>query len=308
MLNPASDRPRTESHWGCIGWLAGIVSAIAFLSLGYAWFRADLNQPREAPEAARVLEAQSRMPFQIFIPAYLPADFDRKKVEIQTDQLSPQGEAMVRLIYPTSQGVRLTLTEWIPRNLAPTDSTRQPFEGTAQNVQSCTCLCQDHNVCNLNHVVTQVGTLRVMAETTNWQVLPRSQVQTILSTLGPASGLQTFSSLEEVPLSYTVPPAVQVPVNEQGIQEIVLVVSASGYSPVHFAVKKDMPVRLIFRQLGQVGCGNELSIQWGPQRQAHLILTSPTAKQVIEFTPQQVGDYPFHCPHKIYQGVMTVQE
>ena len=40
-----------------------------------------------------------------------------------------------------------------------------------------------------------------------------------------------------------------------------LVVSPGGYNPVHFAVKKDLPVRLIFTQLGDVGCGNEDSLR-----------------------------------------------
>ena len=153
-----------------------------------------------------------------------------------------------------------------------------------------------------------VGPLRTMAETSDPQILSRAYLQTILSTLAPASGLLIYSSLKEVPSTYTMPPAVQVPVNSQGVQEVVLVVSSSGYTPVHFAVKRDIPVRLVFRQLGYVGCGNELFIQWGSRQQGHLLLASPTDKQVLEFTPHELGDFPFNCPHRIYEGVMTVQE
>ncbi len=49
-------------------------------------------------------------------------------------------------------------------------------------------------------------------------------------------------------------------------------ISQEGYTPVHFAVKKDIPVRLIFKQFGEVGCGNELWIEWGAEQPGHLLL------------------------------------
>jgi hypothetical protein len=202
----------------------------------------------------------------------------------------------------------LTLSEWIPRSQESTQRAGLPVEDVGQGVTPCNCLCQDHAACSTSRLMVEVDSLRIMAETSNPQILSRNLVQAILLTLGPASGLQIYSSLKEVPLTYALPPAVQAPVNADGIQEIVLVVSSSGYTPVHFAVKKDIPVRLIFRQLGYVGCGNELLIQWGPQQQGHLILSSPGDKQTLEFTPRQAGDFPFNCPHRIYEGVMTVQE
>ena len=61
------------------------------------------------------------------------------------------------------------------------------------------------------------------------------------------------------------PPAEEVPVNAEGVQEVMLVVSRSGYTPIHFAVKAGIPVRLIFRQLGYVPGGNELNVRWGAQ-------------------------------------------
>ena len=48
--------------------------------------------------------------------------------------------------------------------------------------------------------------------------------------------------------------------NAQGVQELTLVVTPGGYTPLRFAVKKGVPVKLTFRQLGQVGCGNDLPI------------------------------------------------
>jgi plastocyanin domain-containing protein len=111
-----------------------------------------------------------------------------------------------------------------------------------------------------------------------------------------------------VPVTHFLPPAVHVPINAAGIQELTLVVTPQGYSPAHLAVKVGVPVRLIFRQLGVVGCGNELLFQWGTGQSAELKLASPGDSQVLEFTPAQIGDFRFNCPHLIYVGGMTVQE
>jgi plastocyanin domain-containing protein len=133
-------------------------------------------------------------------------------------------------------------------------------------------------------------------------------MQFMLDTLGPATNRQVFSSIEDIPLSFSVPPPVEIPVGADGVQEVTLIVSPQGYSPVHFAVKKDVPVRLIFRQLGQVGCGNELIFQWDTRESATLVLASEADKQVLEFMPSKTGEYRFNCPHLIYRGVLTVTE
>jgi hypothetical protein len=104
------------------------------------------------------------------------------------------------------------------------------------------------------------------------------------------------------------PPAEEVPVNADGVQEVVLVISRSGYTPTHFAVKAGIPVRVVFRQLGYVPGGNILLLRWGQQQEQYLVLSSLTDTQVLEFTPQEPGDYRFRCPHDWYDGVMTVQE
>ena len=130
----------------------------------------------------------------------------------------------------------------------------------------------------------------------------------VLNTLGPAANSQVFSSVQDVPVSAIMPPAEDVLLNAEGIQEITLVVTPQGYSPVHFAVQKGVPVRLIFRQLGQVGCGNELLFQWGAGKSATLLLETANDKQVLEFTPEQAGEFSFNCPHLIYRGLMTVRE
>jgi plastocyanin domain-containing protein len=128
----------------------------------------------------------------------------------------------------------------------------------------------------------------------------------ILTTLAPAGGLLSYSTLEDVPIAPSLPPAEVFATDAIGIQEVVLVIAYSGYTPIHFSVKKDAPVRVVFRQLGQVGCGNELYFTWGENQSGHLILSGPGDTQVLEFTPRETGDFLFHCPHFIYQGVMTV--
>ena len=103
------------------------------------------------------------------------------------------------------------------------------------------------------------------------------------------------------------PPAEEIPINADGVQEVMLVVSRSGYTPTHFAVKAGVPVRVVFRQLGYVPGGNILLVRWGQQQEKYLTLSSLTDKQVLEFTPQEPGDFKFNCPHDWYDGVMTVQ-
>jgi hypothetical protein len=160
--------------------------------------------------------------------------------------------------------------------------------------------------CNMLGMELNVGAVRVKVEFSTPNLLPYDQLQFVLDTLGPAANRQTYSSVEDVPLSFSVPPPVEVPIGSDGVQELTLVVTPQGYSPVHFSVKKDVPVKLIFRQLGEVGCGNELIIEWGRGRDATLVLSSPSDKQILEFVPGQFGEFRFNCPHLIYRGVMTV--
>lgn len=119
---------------------------------------------------------------------------------------------------------------------------------------------------------------------------------------------EVAASLEEIEaMLANLPPAEKVPVNAEGVQEVVLVVSRSGYTPMHFAVKAGVPARVIFRQLGYVPGGNELFFPWGPGKDAYLILATPTDKKVLDYVPETPGEYRFSCPHDWYVGVMTVE-
>jgi hypothetical protein len=247
-----------------------------------------------------VLLAQAEAPFQLLVPAYLPAGFERKQVEIQTGLEGPGGEAMVRLVYTHPLGVTLTLSEWMPAGANAAGST------AGSGVQRCTCMCQA-GVCSAGQLMVDNGPVRISGETSDPQLLSPEHVRLILTTLAPAGGLLTYTTLEEVPVP-GLPPAEEIPVNADGVQELVLVAAVDGYTPAHFSVRKGIPVRLSFRQLGDVGCGNELYFQWSAQDSALLVLSGAGDTKVLEFTPAERGDFLFHCPHYIYQGVMSVVE
>jgi hypothetical protein len=126
-----------------------------------------------------------------------------------------------------------------------------------------------------------------------------------LASVAPGQGVPALPP--RVAATGPLPPAEEIPINADGVQEVQLVISRSGYTPAHFAVKAGAPVRVVFRQLGYVPGGNILLVRWGQQQKQYLTLSSLTDKQVLEFTPQEQGDFKFNCPHDWYDGVMTVQ-
>jgi hypothetical protein len=274
-----------------------IILAVLLLILGVLWWRNASAQPAQAPEADIVLQAQQEMPFQVLIPAYLPKRFARESVQVITDQLGPEGQPIIQLIYPAPGGENLTFYEWLPAegDIQPTGTTGK-----------CMCMAQ----VNIVPVETSLtgSSLRIRGVVSNPTIMSSEEARTALDTLGPATNQQIFTSLDEVPVAYSLSPAVDIPVNAQGVQEVTLVINPNGYTPEHFAVKKDIPVRLTFRQLGQVGCGNELIFEWGKGESETLYLASPGDVQVFEFTPGQTGEFAFNCPHYIYRGAITVQE
>lgn len=292
-LSPKKSNPWTK------GLFIGGILIVLILLVGSFWLLIGTSTPGEAPEAERVLSAQSALPFQVLIPAYLPKDFNRERVEINTDQTGPRGEAMIQLIYSTRRGTSLTLSEWMPDAASAQTSSK---------AGRYLCICDTGQQCKMVGMELIVGSVQVKVEFSAPNLLAYDELQFVLETLGPAANRQVYSSIEDVPLSFSVPPPTEVPVGPDGVQELTLVVTPQGYSPVHFSVKKDVPVRLIFRQLGEVGCGNELFIEWGTRDKATLILASPSDKQTLDFTPSESGEFQFNCSHLIYRGVMTVTD
>jgi hypothetical protein len=299
MLQPSAlqTRPRRTRRYLLIGWLCGMFLFVSLLVCGFVWLKNSASQPRLAPEAEQVLQAQTGLPFQALIPAYLPAHFNRQKVEIRLDQKGAGGEPMLQLVYPTPKGNTLVLQEWLPDE-SQAVSTTLP----------CTCYCMAMQPAGSSNLGVEVGPLRVAIKLSAANLLTYEQLGFLLETLGPAANQQVFSRMAEVPVAFNMPTAVQIPLNAAGEQEVMLVVTQAGYNPQHFAVKKGSPVRLVFRQVGQVGCGNDLIIQWGKDKHAEILLASPADKEILGFTPEQAGDFLFNCPHLIYRGVMTVEE
>lgn len=263
------------------------------------------TQPVEAPEADLVLQAQRELPFQVLIPAYLPAGFKRESVEISSAETGPSGQVMVQLVYSHPKGVTLTLSEWLPEE-GGIGVPGGGVEAAPGQVVPCQCACSDPELCGVTRLMVDNGPLRIRGETSDPALLSTEHVRVILTTLAPAGGLMTYTILEEVPLTAGLPPPEEIAIDASGVQEVVLVASPSGYSPVHFSVKKDIPVRLVFRILGNVGCGNELYFTWGRNQSGFLSILNPGDNAVLEFTPRESGEFLFHCPHFIYEGVMTV--
>ncbi len=262
-------------------------------------------QPAQAPEAARVLAVQQGMPFQILIPAYMPGEFDRAAVDIQVNQAGPGGEPMAQLSYRTRWGASLFAREWVPVNPAmEVLANSRPIE---TKWGKGWLLAQREGLIAL---WVDVGPLRVSVYTPNSDVLTPEQLLEMANTLGPASNQQVFSFVLEQPQIQAVapPPPVEIATNAQGVQEVDLIVTPGGYSPLRFAVRKDVPVRLTFRMLGQVGCGDTLIFPADPKNPTSLQLASEQDKQVFEFTPRQAGAFEFYCSHQMYRGIMTVHD
>jgi hypothetical protein len=285
--------------------LLGGALIVSLVGIGLWQTNANASTPHEAPEAEKVLAVQANMPFQIMIPGYLPAEFDRAGVDIQVDQSGPGDEPMTQLTYHTPQGATLFVREWVPGN--PDKEILANSRPIQTKWGKGWLLAQSETLVAL---WVDVGPTRVSVYTPNADMLPREKILAIAETLGPSSNQQVFTFVVNQPTIKDAPPAppVEIPINADRVQELTLVVTPGGYSPLRFAVKKGVPVKLTFRQLGQVGCGNELIFPADPQNPSSLRLASEQDKQVLEFTPLQVGEFQFFCSHRMYRGVMTVRE
>lgn len=307
MTRPNPNRKNEQRRRVPRIWLVvGGVLVVCLLVLGGWLVRNGLaSRPTEAPEAGKVLGVQASMPFQILIPAYLPREFNRAGVEIKVNQAGPGGEPMVQLAYRTKKGATLFVREWVPVNpdmeiLAASRPIETKWGKGWLLAQSETMMA----------LWVDVGPLRASIYTPSVDVLSKEQLLEMAQTLGPPSNQQVFTFVVDPPQvkEMAPPPPVEIKTNDQGVQEFTLVVTPGGYSPLRFAVRKGVPVRMTFRQLGQVGCGNELIFPANPSSPSSLQLASEQDQQVLEFTPQQVGEFQFYCSHRMYRGVMTVHE
>jgi hypothetical protein len=284
--------------------LGGVLAIVALALVGWLIARGQGTKPREAPEARRVLEVQAAMPFQILIPAYLPRGFDRGEIEIKAGMTGPGGEPMVQLGYYSKKGAPLFIREWLPVH-----SDRETLNASRPVYTKWGpgwLLRQGEGLIAL---WVDIGPLRASIYSSSQEVVPAEILLAVADTMGPASNRQVTDSVAHPPtVREVVPPPLEIPINTEGVQEVDLIVSISGYSPAHFAVKKGVPVRVTFRQLGWVGCGSDITFPTGPDDYVELRLESPADKEVVEFTPQVTGEFRFSCSNMTYKGILTVRE
>ncbi len=308
MANPGLQaRRRTISRLCVRPWFRAALVLLLISGSLIAWRLSSIKKPPEdPPEAARILEAQEQTgDFGILIPAYLPKGFDRAGVEIRVNQKASYGEPSVELVYRQRNGARIIINQWVPAN--PELHTLQGSRPIQTKWGRGWLLTQAKSLAVL---WIDIGSLRVSLATPDLDKVSREQLVQAGNTLGLASNLQTYSFVTTLPAiqGVTPPPPFEVKVNSQGVQELNLTITPGGYSPIRFAVKQGIPVRINFRAIGEVGCGRVLVFPADPRNPSALQISDEQPVQVLEFTPQTAGDSGFRCTNNCFRGVMTVRE
>lgn len=90
---------------------------------------------------------------------------------------------------------------------------------------------------------------------------------------------------------------------ENGVQVIRMTESASGYIPNSFTIKKGVPVRWEIEGSTDRTCASALIVPYYKIR----AFLKP-GKNVVEFTPSQIGTIPFSCSMRMYTGKFNVIE
>jgi plastocyanin domain-containing protein len=86
-----------------------------------------------------------------------------------------------------------------------------------------------------------------------------------------------------------------------GLQELDIEVKG-GYAPDHVIVERGQPVRLNFRRVEDSSCTDRVLIP-GLRVNKALPAFQTTA---VEFTPQEAGEFDFHCGMNMVHGRITV--
>lgn len=88
-----------------------------------------------------------------------------------------------------------------------------------------------------------------------------------------------------------------------GTQEIKITVQG-GYSPDRIEVKRDRPVRLLFRREEANPCTEQ--VIFGDFGLSKMLPQGQTVP--LEFTPHQKGEFTFHCGMNMVRGKLVVTE
>ncbi|MFA6428477.1 MAG: sulfite exporter TauE/SafE family protein [Candidatus Buchananbacteria bacterium] len=87
-----------------------------------------------------------------------------------------------------------------------------------------------------------------------------------------------------------------------GKQVVTINIDNSGYNPGQVVVKKGVPVQLILKTKETYSCARSVVFSAFSKRAILL----PNDEQVVEFTPDKVGDFSFSCSMGMYQGIIRV--
>jgi hypothetical protein len=262
----------------------------------------------EAPEAQKVLAVQEGLNFGILIPTFMPKGFDRESVDIQVNESGPSGEKMAALTYRNlGKKAAVFIKQWVPGN--------PELEILNKSIPIETAwgkgwLMTQGGESGIGTLWVDIGQLRVSVSSTNRKLVPAEYLLQMANTLGLASEQQvyTFKTEPIVIRGVAPPPPFEVELNEQGIQELNLTITPGGYTPVRFLVKKDIPVKINFRAIGEVGCGNTGALTIGGGQSVGISVYKDKPLDIVEFTPKEVGEFPFYCTTNCYRGVMIVEE
>lgn len=88
-----------------------------------------------------------------------------------------------------------------------------------------------------------------------------------------------------------------------GAQEVTITVQG-GYSPDLIEVKRDFPVRLLFRREEANPCTEQ--VIFGDFGLSKMLPQGQTVP--LEFTPRQSGEFTFHCGMNMVRGKLIVKE
>jgi hypothetical protein len=289
-------------HW----WVPAVL-AVVLCGAGLVGWKAWATPapPTDPPEAERVLRAQQDTGnFGILIPGYLPKGFDRSNVDVRVDQNGPAGEPAVDMVYRRGASDTVFIHQWVPVN--PTMETLSGSRVIETKWGKSWLLTEGTD--GLIAVWVDVGPLRVSISCPSQTTMTREQLVLAANTLGLVSDLQVYSFVTALPVikDMAPPPPYEVRVNEDGVQELNLTITPGGYAPMRFSVKKDVPVKLNFRALGQVGCGSTLIFPTQADTFSALSVGKDKMVDSVEFTPGAAGDFAFHCASNHYRGVMSV--
>jgi hypothetical protein len=295
--------------WKRYRWQIGsAIVLLILLSLSIIAFAVNRPVYTAAPEVEDILAAQENLNFGILIPTYMPKGFDRETVEIKVIDGGPSGEKSANLTYRNlGKKSAIFFKQWVPG--FPEKEILNNSVPIETNWGKGWLLTQTDGK-GMGTIWVDIGQLRVSVSSANLKLVPPAQLLQMANTLGLASEDQvyTFKTDPIVVKGIAPPPPYKVALNNEGIQEFNLTITPGGYSPVRFQVKRGIPVKINFRAVGEVGCGNTGALTLGDGTKIGISVTKEEPLDIVEFTPQVVGDFPFYCTTNCYRGIMTVVE